>query len=253
MVNVWYFVLQSIPISKPFFTKQLIVNYSIFELLNVFFLNPIPYQLWFIKDLLFLVFISPIIFWLLNYLNYFFVVFLIVCWLFRVDFFLFSAEAFLFFTSGAFLCNKNVNIEKKVNKKYCYFSLLSWITIVFINTSLNYVNLGSEFLLFVINKISILFGITAIWLLYDSLFEIVEISELKINIIFQYSFFIYASHEPMLTVYKKVLYAVLRANETSSFLIYLIAPILTILTSLLLGNILRKNMPRFYYLITGGR
>src|SRR6185295_2439222 len=51
--------LQLIPWSKDFFTKELIIHYSISKLLRTIFFDPIPYQLWFIRDLFMLVIVSP--------------------------------------------------------------------------------------------------------------------------------------------------------------------------------------------------
>jgi len=64
---VFYFGLQLFPQSKNFFTNDLIVNYSLKKILNTIFLNPIPYQLWFVRDLIVLVILTPIIYWLTKY------------------------------------------------------------------------------------------------------------------------------------------------------------------------------------------
>lgn len=52
---LFYFTLQSLPPLQVFFTKKLIIDYSFQELINVIFNQPIPYQLWFLKDLMILV------------------------------------------------------------------------------------------------------------------------------------------------------------------------------------------------------
>jgi surface polysaccharide O-acyltransferase-like enzyme len=55
-----YFALQIIPQSRAFFNKELVINYSLLKLLNTIFFNPVPGQLWYLRDLIMLVFLSPI-------------------------------------------------------------------------------------------------------------------------------------------------------------------------------------------------
>ncbi|QOG04126.1 acyltransferase [Flavobacterium sp. MDT1-60] len=249
---LFYFTLQSVPISKPFFTKQLISNYSIIELLNVLFLKPIPYQLWFIRDLIILILFSPLIYRLVKLSNYFILLLLSILWLARIDYFLFSNEAFFFFIIGAFISIKSTKLEEKINKSF-FFYFLIWLSLVLFKTILNNTALRSDYFLYFLNKISILFGIIAVWSGYDVYFKKREMSEVKIAPIFQYSFFIYVAHEPMLTIYKKVLYVILGQNEMVSFVIYVVAPILTISSSLIIGFFLKKHLSKLYSLLTGNR
>lgn len=42
-------------------------------------------------------------------------------------------------------------------------------------------------------------------------------------------------------------------SELSSLLIYIVAPTITICVSILTGYLAKKTLPKFYYLMTGGR
>jgi surface polysaccharide O-acyltransferase-like enzyme len=52
---LFYLTLQSIPQLVPFFSKGLIRDYSFADLLTTLFVTPIPYQFWFIRDLMIMI------------------------------------------------------------------------------------------------------------------------------------------------------------------------------------------------------
>lgn len=248
-----YFILQSIPISKPFFTKELIKDTSFFGFLEMLLLKPIPYQLWFIRDLIFLIFLSPILFWLIKHLTYLSFIVFFIAWFLKFDFILFSNESLLFFTIGGFLSSQKIKVNNIVLRKYSVIFLALWILLVLCRTILVYFDYNLGFIIICLGKISIIIGILALWNMYDVFLN--NGGELKYENydVLQYSFFIYAFHEPLLTICKKILYFCLGSNEKTSLVIYLVSPIITIVTALIVGFFLKKYIPKFYYLITGGR
>lgn len=250
---LFYLFLQTIPISKPFFTKELIKNYSFTDLLYAVFCKPISYQLWFVRDLIVLVFLSPIIFWSLKKFTYFTLLLFLITWLIGFDYILFSNTALFFYTIGLFFSQKRINLKKLKLKKLYYVFTIVWIKLILCKTVLTYIGFENNWMLIILEKTSIFFGILGIWFSYDKLFENKDVSNLKIYPISQYSFFLYAFHEPILTVFKKVLYFILGTTELTSFIIYLSAPIFTIFLVVLCGFYLKTVSPRFYSLITGGR
>jgi surface polysaccharide O-acyltransferase-like enzyme len=248
-----YLVLQLIPFSKPFFTNELIIDYSVNQLLSRIFINPIPYHLWFVRDLIVLIIFSPILYWLIKHVKFYVISFLLITWIFQLNFIIFSNEALLFFALGAFLSIRKINIYKtRVNNLNFLFCII-WVSLIVIKTSLVYINFENEWLIRILAKSSILIGIISIWLIYDVIFKKIDISKTRYYKLFQYTFFLYAFHEPVLTIFKKGFYYILGVSELSSFLIYISAPIVTVLVSILIGSIARTIMPKYYYLITGGR
>lgn len=250
---LFFLILQLIPISKPFFTNQLIVNYSTTQLLSRIFINPFPYQLWFIKDLIVLILLSPILYWLIKYLKFYVILIFLVTWISSFNYFIFTNEALLFFALGAFFSIKNINIQNfKFNNKYLIFTAL-WLGLIIFKTTLVYQNFENEWLIKILHKSSILIGIVSFWLLYDKVFEKIDISKTKFYLLFQYTFFLFVFHEPLLSIFKKAFYYVLGLTELSSFIIYLSAPIITISVSILIGFYAKKTIPKLYYFATGGR
>lgn len=255
--SIWglllYYILQILPHSNTFFTNKLIRDYSIIELLSTLFINPIPYQLWFVRDLLMIIILSPVIYWLIKYFKFFTVLFFLFTWFYGFNFILFSNEALFFFVCGAFLCidnNKLTQIEIS-EKSWIYICL--WIVIVFFKTILVYKGFQNEIVLNTLHKTSILIGILAIWRLYDFLFKNKDLNNYKFYSIFSFSFFLYAFHEPILTIFTKGLFYILGKSELVSLIIYIVAPLLTITVAIFIGNYLKRTMPKFYGIVTGGR
>ena len=251
---VLYFVLQSIPFSKPFFTNELIIDNSTNELISKIFIYPIAHQLWFIRDLILLVIFYPLLFWLIKQFNFYVITILLITWFYNFNYLILENESLLFFAFGILLSKSKINIEKIKKANYLNFLFnIIWILLVLIKTYLVYINSENEWFIRILHKSSILIGIISIWLLYDLIFRKVDILGSKFYLLFQYTFFLYAFHEPLLTIFKKLLFYILGNSEFSSFLIYIIAPMITILLSIIIGSITRKMTPKLYYIMTGGR
>ncbi len=253
---VFYFCLQLFPQSKNFFTNDLIVNYSLKKILNTIFLNPIPYQLWFVRDLIVLVILTPVIYWLIKHFRVIPIALLFIIWLglFNFSFLIFSNESIFFFCLGAyFAINKSEYLIKKLNQKFYLAFIFLWVLIVFFKTILTSQNSDQTVLLLLLHKISIILGLLALWSIYDILLIKKENPNKTILSLSCFSFFLYAFHEPILTIIKKGLFYIAGASETMSIIIYFLAPIMTIIISIVLGSFIKKLTPKFYGLITGGR
>lgn len=247
---LFYFILQSIPQSKPFFSKLLIQDYTIKDYFNTIFINLIPYQLWFIRDLLILVLISPLTFWLTNKFNFTLVVLLLITWITGFDYIVLSNESIFFYTLGATLNIKNINIKIVKGQTFCAFL---WFFLVLTQTILHYFDFEHVIFITVIHKISLIFGVLFIWQLYDSIFLKKDISKTKLYSLFSFSFFIFVSHEPLLSVFKKLFYYIFGKEEITSLIIYFLAPVVCIILCVIVAYILKNIFPRFYGIITGGR
>ncbi len=248
-----YFVIQSIPHFKPFFTRELIRDYSFSQVLTRIFLQPIPYQLWFIRDLTVLVLISPLIYWLLKSLRHLIVLFFLILWFLNSNYVVFDNRSIFFFTFGAYFSVNGIDPHNfKLKRQHIYLTIC-WIALVLCKTTLAHTGCANNTIILVLQRASILFGVLSIWLLYDKLFKTTDLSNTRIYNLFQYTFFIYAFHEPFITIVKKSLYFILGTTESSSFLIYLLAPTITISFSVIVASYLKNMSPGFYKIITGKR
>lgn len=250
---IFIYLLQSLPFSRPYFNNQLIEEYSLIRILKTIFINPVPYQLWFIRDLIILIILSPLLYRLIKSFKLFILIFFLLTWLFEFNFFIFSNEALFFFTLGLYFALNGISLNQPILKVFSAPLIFLWITIVLIKTLLILFQFEIEWIITALTKLSVLIGVLSIWGAYDYIFENTDISKNKIFPIFQYSFFLYVTHEPLLSISRKSLQNLLGPSEISSITAYFLAPIITISVSIIIAYILKKNIPKFYYIITGGR
>jgi len=240
---LFYFVLQLIPYSKPFFVNHIIKDYSFTELLATWLLHPIPYQLWFIRDLMLLVLLSPLLRYMIRIPYISFILFFAV-WLSDFDLIVVGNESLLFFFTGGFLSVQKVKLSNPFFTKNSL--LLAAIWLIFIALTHIVENVCWD-------RIGICFGIFSVWFLYDRLSEKVDLRKMKYSGLLSYSFFVYVFHEPLLTIFKKGLYYLLGYSGGAALFIYFFSSITVIAISIIIGVFLKRNFNPFYKLITGGR
>ncbi len=243
-----FYLLQLIPQVRLFFAKELVKNYSMEKLITTVFWDPLAYQLWFLRDLIFLVLLSPFIYFAMKYMRYLFFLFLLIAWFLDFNFIVFSSDGILFFVIGAFFALNQTPFEK-TNSRYGFYFICLWVALVLMKTILTFYMNNAEVLL-VIYKLGILTGIYAIWIFYDFIFKK---KNLKSYSAFGLTFFVYVFHEPMLTIIKKTLFFILPSNELSSVTIYFLTPLITIFSCLFIGFYIKLIWPKFYFLVTGNR
>jgi len=244
--------LQLIPWSKDFFTKELIIHYSISKLLRTIFFDPIPYQLWFIRDLFMLVIVSPLIWYLTKSLRGVLLAILMVLWTIAPKTFsFFTNEALLFFTLGCALALDKKLLNHIFSEFWSYYFFLSWLMIVLAATYLLTFHPEMDVVgLTALNNLGIVTGILAVWSCYD---HIDHAQVTKYSVAFGYTFIIFVFHEPVLTILIKGMFFVLGKTNLSSILIYILAPLIAIAISVTVRFVLMKHAPRFYKIATGGR
>lgn len=258
--SVWgllfYFTLQQIPLSEAFFTNTRISDYSLNELFFTIFVEPIPYQMWFVRDLMLLVLCTPIIYGLILRLREFYIAVALLLWLDVIpfDFYLFTNRTLFFFSLGAYfhIWNANFVLKKRGERKYLVLPVL-WLLLVTIRTNLVYVGYDEPALIRGVFDASILVGLASLWILYDFVMNGKEIANPRLLKLSSLSFFIFAFHEPLMKLVKKGLFSVLGQHESTAFLIYILAPLIILTIAIPSAFTLKRIMPKFYSIFSGGR
>lgn len=245
-----FFILQSISIARPFFTdsKNLIANFTFYELLNRLFIDPIAYQFWFIKDLIIYIFLTPLIYWLIINVGVVFIAPFFICWIINFDFFIINSEGIFFFIVGSYFSLKKINLICKYSSIKILLFTLVWILFTLYKTYIE-VDAGKTFVY--LHKLMILIGVFSFWNAYDVLIR----DELKTILLrlSKYTFFIYAIHEPALTMLRKISLKLLGVSPVKLLIVYLIDPLIIIICALVVAKIIKEKTPLFYSIITGGR
>ena len=249
----FYFTLQSLPQFEKFFSKELVKDYTAEMWLVKIFIHPIPYQLWFIRDLMLLVLLSPLLYYALKYLGRIFLAVVLALWFCHIDDFHNSIEALLFFGTGGFIgLYREDLLSKTASTGKATILVLLWISLLVIKSVLGWYGAPVLLVQSVLN-VSILAGVPAFWLWYDAYLAQNRRFQLIILHLSTTTFFLFASHEPILTMVKKVLFIVVGSNETASLAVYFLAPCVTLVLVYSVALSLRKFATRFYQIVTGGR
>jgi len=248
-----FFLLQSLPVTTNFFKQKHIVNYNIIEIIKAILINPIPFQLWFIRDLFVFIVFSPVIYIFVRYVKTIALFLFFILWLLQFDFVFFSNEALLFFTLGAFLSINKLNLINHSLSQKSVFLITAWLIIVLCESLLVYYNLSHKNYISFIHKLGILIGIYSIWFFYDFIFIKGKSLNSSYMVFSQMSFFIYVFHEPFLDIIKIVFFKVFGNSQFLMLFLYVTSPIFTILVCIFLGQYLKRFTPVFFQIITGGR
>ncbi|WP_262901972.1 acyltransferase family protein [Pinibacter aurantiacus] len=248
-----FLLLQSIPSVRIFFAQKVMIkDYSLSDWMDNIFINPVQYQFWFLRDLIVLIALSPVIYYVIKYLKLFGVIVFLVIWLLDAQLIIMKTVSLFFFGLGSFLSIQKIDIEKLSLKKFSMVIVIVWIALICLRTIFTYESYWNYWL-YVLHAFIMLLGVVTIWSLYDKLVGATDISKMKLYSLFQYTFFIYAAHEPALTICKKILTFALGRTQPVSLAIYFVAPVLVIVTMIGCGFLFKRAAPAVYAVITGGR
>ncbi len=213
---------------------------------------PINVPMWFIRDLIIMVLITPILYWLIKKLRQYFIFLLGVIYLTYTfpSVSGISITALFFFSLGAFFAIQKKNI---VDYFYSYNKISFVLAILFLLPTIYFGGKDGGFQGTLLYHFYILFGIVATFNLAS---YFVKQKQININkTLSDSTFFIFAMHTILVLrvsffVTNKIFYG------TSSFVLsikYFTTPILAVVICVVLYYLLKKCFPRFTSIITGGR
>lgn len=252
VVILLFYLAQSIFPTLMSGGNKLVVDYTLMDCITAFWcLNdgmPICFQLWFLRDLLVLVLLTPIIFILIKRIRFSLIFILLVLWLFDFSINIpgLSIYSLLFFVIGASFSIMKYNLVKFVGSCFPY-SLIGYCFIVLVE-----LNLYDWAWINNLHKMGIILGCISFFYIVAYMINIKNGE--SDDCLKDSSFFIYAYHGMFLTFIMKVMMSLLHPTKDMVFLlVYFLSPLITITMGLLLYSLLKKYLPKFTSIITGGR
>lgn len=227
--------------------------------------KPINYPLWFIRDLIFIILISPVIYFLIKRLRFVFVLLVGMAWLcwhknifelFGIELYLRSQNIFdvdgldfvslFFFSFGAWFALEGRDFTLDFKR------LFSIAIVLYVGCTVCKFVVVDEYCAEIFNRLAILFGLmSAVVIVY----ELVRTGKVKRNMFLESgSQFIYYYHAIFIMYYIKVLYHLGLLHTDSSFvysLVYLSVPIITILLGLGLYKVGMRWCPKVMKIALG--
>jgi surface polysaccharide O-acyltransferase-like enzyme len=248
-----YAAAQSIPSLRIYFSNKsdIISTYTLFDYINgTLGLTrfPIAYQFWFIRDLMIVSLITPLIYFSrIARIDIPIILLLFIFWMLGITINIIpSIDAILFFMIGSYFALKDkspFSIDKYgTSCAIIYFFMATICSLFYFEHFREYVH-----------KISIFIGIaTALYITRfisqgTAFFTFLQKFSMA-------SFFIFAAHEPLLTILKKTAPKITGLGSTStSLIIYFMIPIFIIIIGLITYYVITKHCPRILILLGGHR
>ena len=240
----WMIVLYLVQLTsfgRMFFSNMIVSDFSIKQLFEYTFKYPIPFQLWYISDLIKLVIISPIIYYLVRFLEKIYIpIIIVLCFINIINF------PIIFFSLGCYMALNYPKLNFKVNRSVFRLVVIGFLICSVLRVfTLNNINYIGESLL----AITRILGILSIWFGYDFIAKGYD----KVFKIAEYGIFIYFFHEPFQSFFYRVTFKLINKTEVSQFILYFVTPILTIIISVSIAIIFKRYMKNIYCILTGGR
>ena len=250
LINVLlYFIAQSLPVLSSFFQneKNIVRNFSFTDWIKLFWAHedgfPFVYQFWFLRNLIVIVFISPILQLIAKKIPITFGLIIIVCFINGLPF---DFGSTLFFYMAGYYCSKyNISFFAIADKLrwYEYVFLIVFITIVtkFYSESIQLCGLGTIITCLFFLKVS---GV---------LINKIKLYEL-LSYLSGFSFFLYAIHTPFLeTTLKKLSLKIIPLQGIFCFVQFIVPCVLVIIIGVGIGIILKKLCYPLFKVLNGGR
>ncbi len=239
--------LQSIPAFKPYFTRFVLDSAPV-DYVRYLLWQPVAYQLWFVRHLMLLVLVSPVIFLLVRNRRSALVWFVLctIAWCgWHAHF---TTRAVLFFSFGAFLAIHRPAIRVPA------WSMSLWVALWMISActySLYIMHHAREH--GVLNNLTIILGLLASWTVSERLVAGL-MSRPLVRTLSGMTFFIYAAHEPLASLLRKALIAGIGLEHQLSYLAaWIMVGSATFALAVIAAFLLQHYLPRVYGVLAGGR
>lgn len=211
---------------------------------------PLLFTLWYIRDLIIVILLSPIVFKVLCFFNFYFILLLGIAYIFNLWPYIhgISIVSIFFFTLGIYL-SSNINLIELIINRYA--KRLLFIGFLLSMLSLYQYSTNSPFFIYFIHSFSILGVFITIyigWILINR-------GIMPITILKKSAFFIYAAHMVYVNRYcTQLVLEILPWNNSLCGLIhYLIIPFVIALSCIIIIYILQRICPWALSLLNGGR
>ena len=226
------------------------MQFDVLETIKLFFglgdfRYPVAYQFWFIRDLIVIVVFTPFVYFFLKKIPFIFLTILFYFWffdLFHIPYIQISSTSIFFFCIGAYL--GIIKYDFSLSDRYAALIISSYILL-----SLADALIRNDFF----HNISILIGTIAVFSVTKYLLHMKKVKKRLISLA-KYSFFVYALHEPLLSVLRKVIFKAFNpSSDFFIFVLYFACVFLTIFITVWIYKVLQKISPQVMTISTGGR
>ena len=232
-----------------------IVGYSFIDYLRIFWdrgsydngnFVPLLCPLWYIRNLIIMSVLSPLLYYLIRYVRELFL-FIVAVWWMTTPHNAFISQTILFFSLGAYFAILNKNPLETVDRNKGIF--LTLFSVFAIGDILSHVYIGTPINL-QIHRISLIFNIPAFLLLGDWCVRHGYTSKFLPNA----AFIVFCVHYPIVVIFRKFCIATyLNASDTVHILLYFACVVISTVLSLSIYLVLNRYFPKVKNILSGNR
>jgi surface polysaccharide O-acyltransferase-like enzyme len=250
--STWSFLvvvaLQSLPILRPYFGKQMLIDSSASELAELLLWNPIAHPLWFVRDLFILVGLSPLIYVTMRnrWLGALALGGACAYWFTHYE--TRYAHGVFYFPLGMYLAIHRPNLSVGPLVKYALVA--AWMILIACDS---WAIMAGGHIHPLYYPLAILIGLPAAWLLYDNIADRCRTG--AVAWLCSLSFFIYVTHVPIVEFVSKGLITAfaLDRSQIGLFIAFVLTAVATLAICFAFGHLIRTFLPAVYRLSTGER
>lgn len=250
-VPLFWVVMEQVPFAARFCNGKDVtvglMNMSLPSLfIKLFYMSegsttPMAFQLWFLRDLIIIVMFSPLLYIVRNSLRWGTVIIIFAATYLNYQYAPFYS--LFWFMLGSMV------------KTSCLRYSNWWLPISYITVSiLQMASFDWQYWQYLRIPLELL-GVCALWMIYEkcvsSHFNLV--GHRLLTSLCSFTFFIYLFHEPTLNIVRKVLAAVVGENSIGFAVSYVLSPWIFAGLWVAVGYVMKRYVPRFYGLCSGGR
>lgn len=222
-----------------------------FNKFYMYFINPPAYQLWFLRQVMLLTVLAPLIYLLVKYTKALILIPFGVIWFLNLDYIVDSRALFFFAVGASFaILGKWRNFTKKDNRLLAAIFALLWIGLSLAHMYTAALT-KNTILINAIHKLTVLAGIAGMWLVFDHIVKYI-VTKKGLLLASAHLFFVYALHEPLLKIGYQ-LAIIPDKTDGSHFILYICLPISVIAVCMMISMVMRKVLRPVHNLLTGGR
>lgn len=247
--GIWlvpFFVLSRTTFGGLAFHRPFLEQSSLQVLLYRWLVDPVPSQLWFLRSLMLLVCVSPLIYAAVRRWGAWPLAMVAAVWLMPYDVPVVQTRSILFFGLGAYLAVHHPDaLERRV--RLAAWLAIPWVALVILKVLIE-ARAGRS--LDQALTVTVLLGVPAVWFLIDALPE--RWME-RLRWAGRYSFFVSLAHEPIQGGVLKVSTRVLGPDQWVDAVVFMGAPTVVMTALLATAVLLERVHPSALAFLTGGR
>jgi len=252
LLNVlFYFIAQSIPQLSSFFQNEnnIVRNWNFVDWLNLFWIHgnghqmPLVYQFWFVRDLISLIVLSPLLRFIAKKAPFLTLVAITLCYLNPIP--MGFGTAIFFYMAGFFFAEYSISFFKIADKvNYFEYAILLAFT-----AAVNIVNLEDLSL----HGLGTIFSCLFFLKLSLSIIKNEKLFALS-KYLAGFSFFLYAIHTPFLgTSLNKISWRLIPLHGFGCLVQFIVPSLLCVVIGTAVGIALKKLCPPLYKIFNGSR